>query len=218
MIEYRLIRSGRRTLCITVKPDGALVVRAPLFTPVKEIEAFLQQKRNWILQKQAAVSPCSFRLEEGALLPYWDGPLTVHICNIPMAMKYHGHLLAPKCDTLREVLLWRKAQAECMLKPRIDHWVQVTGLNPACVRYTNAASCWGSMSGRGTMSLSAALVHLPPDLCDYVIVHELCHMRQPNHSPAFHTLVRSFLPDADQRRQAIRGKAAMAALLTRPKP
>ena len=68
------------------------------------------------------------------------------------------------------------------------------------------------------MSLSAALVHLPPDLCDYVIVHELCHMRQPNHSPAFHTLVRSFLPDADQRRQAIRGKAAMAALLTRPKP
>lgn len=218
MIEYRLIRSGRRSLCITVQPDGALVVRAPLFTPVREIEAFLQQKREWILQKQAAACPCPFRLEEGALLPYWGGLLTVHICNIPMAMKYHGHLLAPKCDTLQKVLLWRKAQAERILQPRVAYWARTTGLTPTAVRYTNAASRWGSMSGRGTMSLSAALIHLPLELCDYVIVHELCHIRHPNHSPAFHDLVRAFLPDADQRRQAIRGKAAMAALLTRPKP
>lgn len=61
------------------------------------------------------------------------------------------------------------------------------------------------MNSRRSLRLNAALIHVPPQLCDYVIVHELCHIAHPDHSPAFHTMVRSILPGADQLRAQLRG-------------
>ena len=215
MIEYRLIRSDRRTLSIQVDGEGALVVRAPLLTPLWEIEAFLHKKRDWIVTRQAAVKATpAVSIAEGARMPFWGGELRVHVCRVPMGMRYHDCLLLPdQGNVLAHARLWRKETAQSLLCPRVEEWAGQTGLHPVRVCFGNAESRWGSMSSGGVMRLNTALVHLPPQLCDYVIVHELVHLRYMNHSAAFHGLVRSILPDAEQRRRALRQWSTATRLL-----
>lgn len=214
MTEYRLIRSKRRTLSISVDGEGALVVRAPLRMPVWEIEAFLGQKQRWIAQKQAlAHSRERFVLQQDANMPFNGGFLRIRMCSVPMGMDREGWLLLPAERPLEAAKAWRRQRAEQLLAPRIAHWAGVTGLIPSSVHYTNAQKRWGSMNSRRQLRLNTALVHCPPDCQDYVIVHELCHIAQPNHSPAFHALVRSFLPQADAIRAKLKPLGSCTTLL-----
>ena len=91
------------------------------------------------------------------------------------------------------------------------------GLQVKSIRYTAAKRRWGSMRADGCLRLNAALMHCPMELCDYVIVHELAHIVHPDHSPAFHALVRSVLPGADALRVRMRDFAGVTALLAEPK-
>ena len=200
MIEYRLIRSDRRTLSISVDREGALVVRAPKRMSRREIEAFLEQKRNWIAQKQALVQQAAQMCpapEAGAQIPFWGAKKAVH---------QDGILWLPEGgETASCARKWRLEQAQALITPRVELWAQRTGLRPSVIRYGHAQTRWGSMNGATrSLRLNAALVHCPQDLVDYVIVHELVHLIQPNHSPAVHAAVRSFLPDADSRRKRLR--------------
>jgi len=214
MIEYQLIRSQRRTLSISIDGEGALVVRAPMRMPVGQIEAFLIEKQRWIVQKQSLVQQRErFVLQQDACMPFCGAFLRVRLCGVPVGMDRDGFLLLPGERPLEAARAWRKQRAEQLLAPRIAHWAGQTGLIPASVRYTNAQKRWGSMSSRRDMRLNAALVHCPPECWDYVIVHELCHMAQPDHSPAFHALVRSFLPQADGIRTKLKTLGYSTAIL-----
>jgi len=215
MIEYRLIRSKRRTLSIVIDGEGALVVRAPMRMPVREMEAFIAQKERWICEKQAlAAQRERFVLEDGARMPFAGGFLRLRLCDGQKAEECGGELFLPREKALEAARAWRKARAAELLGPRIAQWSGVTGLVPLSVAYTQARKRWGSMSSRGALRLNAALVHCPANCWDYVIVHELCHMAQPNHSPAFHALVRSFLPEADEIRSRMKQMGHWAGLLS----
>lgn len=91
------------------------------------------------------------------------------------------------------------------------------GLNVRSITYTAAKRRWGSMRADGCLRLNAALMHCPMALCDYVIVHELAHIVHPDHSPAFHALVRTTLPDADALRVRMRAFGGVTGLLAAPK-
>jgi predicted metal-dependent hydrolase len=96
------------------------------------------------------------------------------------------------------------AQARAMLAERVAYYSPQLGVQPARLRLSTARTRWGSASSRGTIALNWRLVLLPPALCDYVVVHELAHLREMNHGPAFWALVRAVLPDVEQRRAALR--------------
>ena len=99
-------------------------------------------------------------------------------------------------------------QAAALVTPRVEYWAVATGLQPLKTAYGNAKSRWGSMNvAARSLRLNAALVHLPQVLVDYVVVHELVHLIHPNHSAAFHAEVRRILPDADDRRKALKAYA-----------
>lgn len=209
MIEYRLIRSNRRTLSISVDREGALVVRAPMRMAKREIEAFLAQKQEWIAQKQALASQAAQlcpALEEGAQIPFWGGMLTIAFSDVKKAVHQDGILTLPQgAEAAARARKWRLQQAQALITPRVESWAQRTGLQPSAIHYGSAKTRWGSMNHQTrSLRLNAALVHCPQDIVDYVIVHELVHIIQPNHSPAFHAAVRQFLPDADSRRQRLR--------------
>ena len=210
MIEYQLIRSKRRTLSVSIDGEGAVVVRAPLRLPQREIEAFLTEKGNWIAQKQALAqaglaSRQEARLEDGARIPFWGGSLIVRFEAVLTAFDREGTLVLPVGkDALKQALKWRRRRAEELLAPRVMDWSERTGLTPAKISYGNASRRWGSMSARGGLRLNTALIHLKPEMADYVIVHELAHLKHPDHSPAFHARVRAILPGADQIRQEMR--------------
>lgn len=213
MTDYQLIRSQRRTLSISVDGEGALVVRAPMRMPVREIEAFILQKREWIAQKQVLAQSSLLhrqqaQLSEGGCIPFCGGELLLRFKAVSAAFDKDGYLFLPETgEALQHALKWRRRRAEELLAPRVEYWAQQTGLRPQKTGYGNAGSRWGSMSAQRSLRLNTALVHLPPAMADYVIVHELAHIRHPDHSPAFHALVRSILPGADALRREMKNWA-----------
>ena len=217
MIDYRLIRSDRRTLSIGIDREGALVVHAPKHMGKKEIEAFIRQKERWILEKQAAakqriaVRP---ELTEGDAVPFWGSTLIIAFGDVKKAVCKETILWLPKAgEAAQHARKWRMEQAKELITPRVEYWAAQTNLQPAKIAFGNAQTRWGSMNAQTrSLRLNAALIHCPQDMVDYVIVHELVHIIQPNHSPAFHAAVRRILPDADRRRAALKGYAGLIRL------
>ena len=203
-IPYRLIRSNRRTLSLTVESGGALVAHAPLHMPLRQIEAFIEEKRAWIERKrgEAPSRPAPFVPRDGARLPWLGAELRLAFSDLPLCVDFGGWLLVPRSGDVRA---------------RVRLWERRMGLQVKSIRYTAAKRRWGSMRADGCLRLNAALMHCPMELCDYVIVHELAHIVHPDHSPAFHALVRSVLPGADTLRARMRDFAGVTALLAEPK-
>lgn len=219
-IPYRLIRSNRRTLSLTVESGGALVAHAPLHMPLRQIEAFIEEKRAWIERKrgEAPSRPAPFVPRDGARLPWLGAELRLAFSDLPLCVDFDGWLLVPRSGDVRARLRdWRKQRAAEELSPRVRLWERRMGLQVKSIRYTAAKRRWGSMRADGCLRLNAALMHCPMELCDYVIVHELAHIVHPDHSPAFHALVRSVLPGADTLRARMRDFAGVTALLAEPK-
>jgi len=217
MIDYRLIRSDRRTLSIQIDREGALVVHAPRNTSIQQIEAFIAQKQRWIEQKQrAARTALAARPElvSGAWVPFWGGGLRIEFYGGKKAVSRDGVLWLPSDGKAAlHARKWRLQQADALITPRIGYWAKATGLSPYHIAYGSAKTRWGSMNAAThSLRMNAALIHCPQDIVDYVIVHELVHIIHPNHSPAFHAAVRSFLPDADRRRKALKQYACLIRL------
>lgn len=210
MIDYRLIRSNRRTLSISIDGEGALVVHAPMKMSQREIEGFIHQKEGWIRQKQELVRQrlaCrnEAQIAQGAWIPFLGEKLRIGFTDGKSVYQEEGNLLLPReGDARRHALRWRMQKAREVLTPRVEMWASRTGLAPAKISFGNAGTRWGSMGSQRHLRLNAALVHLPMRMADYVIVHELSHIAQPNHSPAFHALVRSILPGADEIRREMK--------------
>ncbi len=219
-ISYQLIRSDRRTLSLSINEQGALIVRAPRFVPRVVIDGFVSQKEEWIVKKRAlireqAVLRTPFRLESGAIFPWLGGGLEIRLCAVPMGIDYHGALLLPRAgDPAAHARLWMKLRAAEVLGGRVKYWAQQTGLFPVGLAFGTAKKRWGSMSTSGQCRLNLALLHCPIPLIDYVIVHELAHITHPDHSPAFHALVRTILPDADRRRAQLGPLCHLTTLLS----
>ncbi len=217
---YTLIRSNRHTLSLVIGPDGGLTARAPKRMPLHDIEAFILQKQRWILEKQAqaqtrASQKPAFALEEGALLPFWGDGLTLRFALVPMAFAFHGTLLLPQSTSAASASLkaWLLAQAQAALPPLVQAQAGLMGLNPSRVGFSTARSRWGSMNSKGTLRLNIALLLCPPPVVDYVIVHELAHIRHPNHSTAFWKLVERWMPDYQQKRAWLRAHSTLTGLL-----
>lgn len=96
------------------------------------------------------------------------------------------------------------AHARATFAARIAHFAPQLGVQPAALRVSSARTRWGSASTRGTIALNWRLVCVPPALLDYVVVHELAHLREMHHGAAFWALVQAVLPDYAERRAALR--------------
>ena len=218
-LPYRLIRSVRRTLAITLDDRGEVTVRAPPRMPLQQIQGFLREKTPWVLAKRAVLLERRQRadtggLEEGALLPYLGGWLRVAYTDRARPFEAEGVLYLPKQgDALRHALRWFAQSAARTLPPYVDKWAGRMNVFPASVAFGHARRRWGSMSATGALRLNVALLHCPPAMIDYVVVHELAHRVHPNHSTAFHAYVESVLPGAGQIRKQMKEAAPYLALL-----
>lgn len=206
-ITYELVRSGRKTIELRLLPDGTLQVRAPYKVPKQEIDRFVDRKQSWIethratqrSRQPAAVAPRTI-LYKGQ----WYSIGT----NDRGALYFDGSAFtAPKGiddDALRASLpglLQKLAKRE--LVPQVHAMAQELQLSPARVTITGAKTKWGSCSNGQNLSFSWRLIAAPPGAIHYVIVHELCHMREMNHSPAFWALVEQYVPDWREKKEKL---------------
>lgn len=210
-LEYELIRSGRKTLALTIDKDGRLIVRAPYSYPESRIEEFIREKSDWIEKHSASASERSEHKNERLALPPDKLPLFGKLSPVSHEKPYgyiDGFIHLPENMTLEALLPYLRklyaAIAKETLIPRTYSAARGMGFEITAVRINGASTRWGSCSAQKGINLSRMLIAAPPELIDYVIVHELCHTVHMNHSPAFWELVGKYIPDFKERREALK--------------
>lgn len=215
---YTLVRSRRRTLAISVGADGALVAHAPLKMPLKTIEGFIAQKQGWIEKKQAemaqkrAARRCVAGLD-GERVPYLGGVLLLRHADVASPRRIGSELLLPQASQgAQAVRSYIEAEAKRLLPPRVAQLAASMGVRPASLAFSHAKTRWGSMRTDGCMRLNVLLPLCPIDVIDYIIIHELCHIRHPDHSPAFWHAVEAALPGMARQRAWLKRNADLIRL------
>lgn len=209
--EYRLVRSKRKTLAIHILPDAQVEVRAPLRMPVSVIEAFVLSKQGWIhahltavRQKLAEREQYSAGEGETVLLLGREYPVRLREGN-SVELK-NGSFFLPEREAARKAALsaWYRKEAARLLPESAEKLSAFTGLGFQKLSIGGAATRWGSCNGNNEIRLSWRLILLPEKLIRYVVIHELCHTAEHNHSAGFWKKVGGYLPDYAELRQRLR--------------
>lgn len=211
ILEYELIRSGRKTLALTIDRDGKLIIRAPYRMPESSIEEFIREKSDWIEKHSAAASRRTEQKNERLSLPPENLPLFGRLTPVSHEKPYgyiDGSIHLPENMTLEALLPYLRklyaAIAKETLIPRTYAAAERMGITITAVRINSAKTRWGSCSAQKSINLSRMLIAADPQLIDYVIVHELCHTVHMDHSPAFWQLVEKYIPDYKERREGLK--------------
>lgn len=208
-LDYRLVRSLRRTIAIHITPGG-VETRAPMTASLADIEAFMRQKQHWIVTRLAEMrSVPPFAWEAGARLPLLGG--VVSLVDHPQGrgvVRDGDHLLIGRparrgaagttaADWQRRVVAWVKAEALAHYRARSIELARALGVDLPEIHLSSAGARWGSCTvtrGGARIRVHWKLYLLPPHLIDYVIAHELAHILELNHSPRFWAQVARIYP------------------------
>ena len=220
-IAYAFQRVKRKTIGMSVGADG-LEVRAPRWATVASVEAVLHEKSAWILRKlqesqerQKQMRHTIIEWRDGATLPFLGEQWVVRLDPEHQSLPTRHQEAAPKClhialslhaqpGQIRDaVQAWLMQQAKLNFTQRMDHFAPQLGVQWKRLSLSNASSRWGTASADGSIRLNWRLIHFKQDVIDYVVVHELSHLRVMNHSPQFWETVGSLVPDYQQRRHAL---------------
>jgi predicted metal-dependent hydrolase len=222
-IHYTLERRRRRTVALYVLPQGQVTVRAPLWLPSFQIHNFVRQRLPWVrktLQRvKARPLPAPKQYVAGEQIQIWGCSFTLAIESAPkneLAWMIDGGVLILRLTPRMQTPSWiqRTLQAayrqavETRVKEILPALSEKLDVRPGKIQVGFAKYRWGSCSRSGGLRFNARLAMMPPAMLEYVVVHELAHLREMNHSKRFWAIVRSVLPDHKERRRWIRREAA----------
>lgn len=229
-VAYCLNRSKRSTIGMAVGPDG-LDVRAPRWVSLGAVEAVLLEKADWIVRKLQEVQERQRQMQatiidwrQGARLPFLGETVVLDINSeraSSTALTALDGAQESSEKTLRvavaqsatqgqirdAVQAWLMQQAKANFVARLNHFAPQLGVSWKKLSLSNASTRWGTASADGAIRLNWRLIHFKQDIIDYVVVHELSHLRVMNHSPLFWDTVRAVVPDYAQRRAQLKDEA-----------
>ena len=214
-VDYQLRRSRRRTMGLAIDHRG-LRVGAPLQARLGDIEALIREHGQWVLDKLAdwrqRPPPEQLAVGEGSVIFVLDSPLTVTITPASRSRWLFSdpklHLFVPPAVAARDVVEKAlRAKARLVFSERLAHYAPQLGVAPPPLRLSAARTRWGSCSHHGGISLNWRLILMPLAVVDYVVCHELAHLREMNHSPRFWSVVQQLCPDWRARRLELRQRA-----------
>ena len=206
-IEYTLIKTARASVEIRVLPDEIRVF-APQSYPLRKADQLVRDKADWIREGRRRFS--DYEARETALYPMTDGmpvPVEGRQCTLRVVQSGSSRVyqaggdvivMTPDSDpdavrdTLRGYLI---GLAQKRIRERLDQYIPLVGRHPGRVTVREQRTKWGSCSGQGNLNFNWKLIMAPPEALDYVVVHELCHLYEFNHSPRFWERVSRYMPD-----------------------
>lgn len=171
MTEIKIIRSKRKTLSLEVKENGEVVLRVPFWCSGKTIDAFVNEKNDWLksaLERQKKISENKVQLDDKRIAEL-------------------------------------KRSAKILLPERVNYYSKIMGVEPTGIKITSAQKRFGSCSTKNSICFSYILMLYPQKAIDYVVVHELAHIRFHNHSKDFYGFIESVLPDYRNREKLLKG-------------
>ena len=170
--EIKLIRSKRRTISIEITPEAEVIVRAPYYASVSEINKLIGEKSDWIhkhLQK--------------------------------MSDRQKNKAEAPSQELTAQDIKLLITRAKRIIPQRVRYYADIMGVTYGRITIRMQKSRWGSCSSKGNLNFNCLLMRTPDEIIDYVVVHELCHLKEMNHSPRFWAEVEKIFPDYKERRK-----------------
>lgn len=200
VVPYSFRRARRRTIGISIDEQGLHAV-APRWVTLTEVESFIREKQAWVLRKLHEARTHArppFVWQEGARVPYLGAELGVFSAPVGAPTRMAGGRLelAVASGELRESALgWLRERALALFGERVAALAPCMDVGVRRLSLSNARTQWGSCSTDGRVRLSWRLIHLRIALIDYVVAHELAHLRHMNHSARFWRAVESICPD-----------------------
>ncbi len=230
-VAYELKRGKRHTIGFSVGPDG-LAVSAPKWVPLYEIDKAVLEKSSWIIKKLEETRARYEKLEaariewtDGATFPFLGEQVTLVLDprhafggvgaelktsadTPPGVARLTLHVGLPHAatpDQIKDaVQAWLMRQAKRLFTDKLNHFAPTLNVQWRKLSLSSAATRWGSASADGSIRLNWRLVHFKPSIIDYVVVHELSHLRVMDHSPRFWDTVRTVVPDYAQLRSQLK--------------
>ena len=163
-MDYKIIRSNRKSLGLEIKPDGQVIVRAPVRLSEREIQRFVKQHEDWLRK---------------------------HLEIVKQKQENRPEIEKLTMQEIRELA----DQALKVIPERVAYYAQKVGVSYGKITIRNQKSRWGSCSSKGNLNFNCLLMLTPPEVIDSVVVHELCHRKEMNHSDRFYAEVLKVFPD-----------------------
>lgn len=217
-LRYLLRRSARRrSIGLRVDAQG-LSVSAPLRAPLAEVERAIRERADWIArsmvqvgERQRSQQSVAVQWREGGSLPFLGQRVVLRLgARSASAVLEADELRLPLPATSDEAAVrratqsWLLGQARRQFTRQLDHWAPQLDVRWQRLTVSSARTRWGSASAGGAIRLNRRLIHLPPEVIDYVVVHELAHLHEMNHSARFWQHVAHALPDFEVRRERLK--------------
>ncbi len=209
----KIIRSKRKMLALEVTDDARLIVRAPNKTSLYYIESIVFKKRLWIQKKQhIACDKCrkatSREFVNGESFFYLGNTYRLFIVDdkdVPLLFDQGFRLSINHLPNARQIFIdWYKKEGYNAIKKRLDWYSALYKIKYKVFNITNAFKRWGSCSAKGGLHFSWRLIMAPLNVIDYVVVHELAHIEEQNHSKRFWDKVKIMFPNYHESRQWLR--------------
>ena len=183
-MKVTVIRSNRKTVAIQVNSDLSVTVRAPRSASEKDIEEILKKKEAWISKHIEKIKDAKERFEA-----------------------------EPTEKLTREKVIALADEALKVIPERVEYFAKVIGVTYGKITIRNQKTRWGSCSSKGNLNFNCLLMLAPPEVLDYVVVHELCHRKQMNHSKAFWLEVEKVLPNYKEVRKWLKEEGSQMITL-----
>ncbi|GAC1354074.1 MAG: SprT family zinc-dependent metalloprotease [Variovorax sp.] len=234
LVGYLFRRARRRHIGFVVGPEG-LTVTAPKWVPLSEVDSAVKSKAAWILRKLDDANERRQRIEsariewrDGAVFPYMGEPAIVVLdprhafaevgavlltdaTTLPGMTRRTLHVGLPNTASAQQVRdavqAWLMKQARQLFEQRLNHYAPQLGVHWTRLALSSAGTRWGTAHSDGSIRLNWRLIHLRLPVIDYVVAHELSHLRVMDHSPRFWDTVRTVVPDFAELRGQLKDEA-----------
>lgn len=211
MQPHKIIRSSRKTIALQINENAELIVRAPFHVSQRRINQFIEEKKDWIAKthKKALyrkkISEENSEIRDGKRALFLGKEYEIRLNGKIKSIEVDENVMQfpfSKIDNAEYYLaMWYKKKAKKIIIPRTEKYAEAIGVSFSKIAITSAKKRWGSCNSKGNINFSYRLVMTPPEVIDYVIVHELMHLKELNHSAKFWARVETVIPDYKQRRK-----------------
>ena len=221
VVEWRENQRRKRNVGFLFQPNGRLILDTPPRVERATLQSMVQENLRWIryrlhkVREESRINPPG-RIANGCRIPYLGEQLTIQwVHSEDRAVHRVGKVLevhAPAARQVRELVQqWYTTRASRLFTRQIDRWHALPWLANRFQswRHQFMTSQWGSCSVDGHLSFNTHLVKVPEPLVEYVVLHELCHLKVHNHGPRFYSLMREYMPDWEARRRELNGYLAI---------
>ena len=220
-IPSAIIRTNRRTISLTITKEGELVVRAPKRLGMDYIVKFIESKDKWISRKRKEIEENnSFNFNIKSLKEFllfgkiYERQEVEKLKKIEVS-NFQFYIPAGITDEeVKDLLIkFYKNTTKLIIENRLEYFAKLMNLNYACAKVDNCKTRWGSCDSKGVIKFNLRLAMLPHKTIDYIVIHELAHLVEFNHSKNFYKVIESVMPEYKQEIKTIKQSGYLLQLL-----